>query len=59
MITQNIQMEMSSGPQNLGMEVVVALNVVDLDDYVKKEDLEKMHVMTGGNELPQEGEANA
>ena len=59
MITQNIQMEMSSGPQNLGMEVVVALNVVDLDDYVKKEDLEKMHVMTWGNELPQEGEANA
>lgn len=56
---RHISMEIVSGPQNLEMKTVVALNLVDLDDYVKKEDLEKMHVMTWGNELPQEGEDNA
>ena len=56
---RHISMEIVSGPQNLEMKTVVVLNLVDLDDYVKKEDLEKMHVMTWGNELPQEGEDNA
>ena len=42
--------------QPIEMELVIALNVVDFHDYVSKEDIEKMHVMTWGNEIPQEQE---
>ena len=58
-MTQSIGMQIASGPQSISMGVVIALNVVEMDDYVKKEDLEKMHVMTWGNELTQEGDNNA
>lgn len=68
-MTQAIGMQIASGPQAVGMQlasapkaidmgVVIALTVVDMDAYVKKEDLQKMHVMTWGNEL-QEGDNNA
>lgn len=42
----------------LEMELVIAINVADMSDYVKKEDLGKMHVMTWGNEIPAEQEGN-
>ena len=69
MSTPTIGMQLASTPVNLGIGVanapraldcslVIALNVVDLDNYVSKEELRKMHVMTWGNEIPEE-EINA
>ena len=55
---QSVGMQIASAPQSIDMGVVIALTVVDMDEYVKKEDLQKMHVMTWGNEL-QEGDNNA
>lgn len=50
----NINMEVASQSNAQAMQVVVALNVVDLDEYVKKTELDSMHVMTWGNENPEE-----
>ncbi len=58
MSTSTIGMQLASGPQALDCNLVIALNVVDLDNYVSKEELRKMHVMTWGNEIPEE-EINA
>ena len=45
-----------SPSQPIEMELVIALNVVDFRDYVTQEEIAKMHVMTWGNEIPQEQE---
>jgi hypothetical protein len=47
-------MQVASQGNAQTMQVVVALNVVDLDEYVKKTELDSMHVMTWGNENPEE-----
>lgn len=54
MSTPTIGMQIASGPQTLNCGLVIALNIVDMDNYVSKEELKKMHVMTWGNELPEE-----
>lgn len=51
---QNVGLGVASGPQTLNCGLVIALNIVDMDNYVSKEELRKMHVMTWGNELPEE-----
>ena len=51
---QSVGLGVASGPQTLNCGLVIALNIVDLDNYVSKEELRKMHVMTWGNELPEE-----
>lgn len=50
----NLSMTIASSPSVLSSKLVVALNVVDLDDYVKKSDLDAMHVMTWGDETSEE-----
>jgi hypothetical protein len=55
---QSLGLGVASEPQALDCNLVIALNVVDLDNYVSKEELRKMHVMTWGNEIPEE-EINA
>ena len=55
---QSVGLGLTSVPQSINCGLVIALNVVDLDNYVSKEELRKMNVMTWGNEL-QEGDNNA
>ena len=55
---QSVGIGLASAPQTLNCGLVIALNVVDLDNYVSKEELRKMNVMTWGNQL-QEGDNNA
>lgn len=50
----NMNMEVASQSNAQAMQVVVALNVVDLDEYVKKTELEAMNVMTWGDETTSE-----